>query len=35
MTTTLLLLALFVAVALLAPRYGTDTRDGCDWRTCS
>jgi len=33
MTITVLLLAL-AALALLAPRYGADSRDGCDWRAC-
>ena len=29
-----LLLAVLLVTALLAPKYGVDTRDGCDWRTC-
>ena len=35
MTTLLLLLAFAIVTAVLAPLYGTDSRDGCDWRTCS
>ena len=34
MTTLLLLLVIAAVTALLAPRYGSDSRDGCDWRTC-
>jgi len=34
MTTTVILLVLAVALAVLAPRFGTDTRDGRDWRAC-
>jgi hypothetical protein len=33
--TILLLLVVMGALAALAPRYGTDTRDGCDWRACT
>ena len=29
-----LFLVVILAIALLAPKYGSDSRDGCDWRTC-
>jgi hypothetical protein len=32
--TAYLLLAILVAIAVLAPHYGADSRDGCDWKAC-
>ncbi len=29
-----LLIAWLVAVAVLAPHVGVDSRDGCDWTAC-